>query len=196
MRIAVIGTGNIGGTLGRAFARAGHQVAFGSRHPGDDQAAADTSAVVADLGGALARSEVVLLALPGRAVDDFLAQHAKAIDGKLVIDATNRIGSAVTNAASRIMQVAPHARYARAFNTLGWENFADPLFDGIPADLFFTGPQADRQLIEELIAAVGLRPAYLGENQHDVVDAVLPLWFSLVQARGGNRNLAFRVLER
>jgi hypothetical protein len=42
----------------------------------------------------------------------------------------------------------------------------DPLFDGIQADLFFTAPQSDRQLVEELIAAVGLRPAYLGENQH------------------------------
>lgn len=33
MRVAVIGTGPIGGTLGRAFARGGHQVVFGSRHP-------------------------------------------------------------------------------------------------------------------------------------------------------------------
>jgi predicted dinucleotide-binding enzyme len=46
MRIAVIGTGNLGGTLGRAFAGAGHQVTFGSRHPDDDQAAGDTRPAV------------------------------------------------------------------------------------------------------------------------------------------------------
>jgi hypothetical protein len=196
MHIAVIGTGNIGGTLGRALARAGHQVTFGSRHPGDDQAAGDTSAVVATLAEALDGGQVVLLAVPARAIDDFLAEHAEAINSKLVIDATNRMGSANANAATQVSQAAPQARYARAFNMLGWENFADPLFDGVPADLFFSASQADRELVAELIAAVGLRPAYLGEDKQDVVDGVLPLWLSLVQASGGNRNIAFRVLEK
>jgi hypothetical protein len=35
LTIAVLGTGNIGGTLGRAFAAAGHAVVLGSRHPSD-----------------------------------------------------------------------------------------------------------------------------------------------------------------
>jgi predicted dinucleotide-binding enzyme len=37
MRISVIGTGKIGSTLGRALARAGHEVALGSRHPDGGQ---------------------------------------------------------------------------------------------------------------------------------------------------------------
>ena len=36
MRVAVIGTGNIGRTLGGALARAGHEVVFGSRNPQED----------------------------------------------------------------------------------------------------------------------------------------------------------------
>ncbi len=195
MRIAVIGTGNIGRTLGRAWARAGHDVTFGSRHPEDDDAAGDTSAAVALVAEALGGAEAVLLALPSRAVDEFLAEHAGRLAGVLVIDATNRVGAPVANVASQVANAAPDARYARAFNTLGWENFADPLFDGVPADLFFSAPQADRAGVEQLISDVGLRPAYLGEGKQDVVDGVLPLWFTLVQARGGNRRLAFRVLE-
>src|SRR6266545_2517236 len=89
MRIAVIGTGNIGGTLGRAWARAGHDVAFGSRHPDGNTVS------VAD---ALAGSDVVLLALPGRSVGELLADHAGSIDGKLVIDATNQIGAGKAHA--------------------------------------------------------------------------------------------------
>lgn len=193
MRIAIIGTGNIGGTLGRALERAGHTVTFGSRHP-DSDAVGDSGATVANLASALDGADVVVLALPGTAVDGFLAEHAGGIDGKLVIDATNRIGAPVVNAAQQVSQAAPGARYARAFNTPGWENFAEPLFDGVPADLFFSANEADRATVEQLISDVGLRPAYLGENQHNVVDGVLPLWFSLVQARGGNRRLAFRVL--
>lgn len=194
MRIAVIGTGNIGGTLGRAWARAGHEVTFGSRHPEDGNAAGDTGATVAGLADALDGAEVVILALPARSVDGFLAEHAGAVDGKLVVDATNNVGAPSANAAAAIGQAAPRARYTRAFNTLGWENFADPLFDGVPADLFFSAPAADRAAVEQLIADVGLRPAYLGEGKQDLVDNVLPLWFTLTQVRG-KRRLAFRVLE-
>ena len=190
MRIGIIGTGNIGGTLGAAFARAGHQVKFGSRQPSADDPQ------VTDLAGALSDAEAVLLALPAGALSDFLAEHADALAGKLVIDATNRIGAPVANAATEIAAAAPTARYARAFNTLGWENFAEPEFDGAPADLFFSCRQDDRAALEELIGAVGLRPAYLGEDKQNVVDGALPLWFALVQANGGNRRLAFRVLRK
>jgi predicted dinucleotide-binding enzyme len=192
MRIGIIGTGNIGGTLGDALARAGHQVKLGSRRP---QPSADGPQVT-DLAAALSDAEVVLLALPAGALDGFLAEHADSLAGKLVIDATNRIGAPVANAAAQLAAAAPSARYARAFNTLGRENFAEPVFDGEPADLFFSCRQDDRAVVEELIGAVGLRPAYLGEGKQDVVDGVLPLWFALVQANGGNRRLAFRVLRK
>jgi predicted dinucleotide-binding enzyme len=193
MRVAVIGRGNIGGTLGRAFAKAGHDVTYGSRHPRAE--ATEDGAVVVEVAGAIEGADVVLLAIPAGAVDELLAEHADAINGMLVIDATNLIGAPVANAAAQIRQAAPEARYVRAFNTLGWENFARPVFDGIPGDLFFSAPPADRALVEELISAVGLRSAYLGEGKENVVDGALALWFSLVQARGGNRHLAFRVLD-
>ena len=94
MRIAVIGTGSIGGTLGRAFARAGHDVTFGSRSPGSDPVSQDTAARVTDAGSALDGAEVVALALPGPAVDGLLAEHADALAGRLVLDCANRIGGA------------------------------------------------------------------------------------------------------
>jgi predicted dinucleotide-binding enzyme len=189
MRIAVIGTGNIGGTLGTAWARAGHHVVMGSRQP--DQSAQPPQA---DLGAALEGVEAVLLAIPARGVDEFLATHAAALDGTLVIDATNNVGAASANAADAITQAAPGARYARAFNTLGWENFAEPTFDGVAADLFFSAAEADRETVEGLIEDVGLRPAYLGPDKHGLVDSLLPLWFTLSQLRG-TRHLALRILE-
>jgi 8-hydroxy-5-deazaflavin:NADPH oxidoreductase len=194
MRIAVIGTGKVGGTIGRAWSRAGHAVTFGSRHPASDAAAGDTDASVAHIPDALAGADVVLLAVPAWSVGELLAGNTAAIDGKLVIDATNQVGAADTNAAKQVAAAAPSARYARAFNMLGWENFADPLFGGVPADLLYSAPAADRATVEQLISDVGLRPVYLGEDKQDVLDSVLPLWFTLVQARGGNRRVAFRVL--
>lgn len=194
MRIAVIGTGKIGGTIGRAWSRAGHAVTFGARHPEANDVVGDTGATVTTIPDALAGTDVVLLALPARSVGELLSGNAAAIGGKLVIDATNQIGAAPMNAAGQIAEAAPGVRYARAFNVLGWENFAEPLFGGVPADLFYSAPAADEATVAQLISDVGLRPAYLGEGKQDVVDGVLPLWFTLVQARGGNRRLAFRVL--
>lgn len=197
MRIAVIGTGKVGSAVGQAWARAGHDVTFGSRHPDDAdvaEVAGDSGATVAGIAEALDGTEAVLLAVPAGALDQLLAEHAAALDGRLVLDATNRMGAPVANAAAPIAAAVPNARYVRAFNSLGWENFAEPRFDGLAADLFFTGSPADRETVEQLVADVGLRPAYLGADQHAVVDSVAALWFALVQAHGGNRHLAFRVL--
>lgn len=191
MQIAVIGTGNIGATLGRAFAAAGNQVRMGSRHPADVSVDGATSVTVAE---ALDGADAVLLAVPGGAVADFLAEHGGALAAKFVIDATNRMGAGVMNAAADIAAAAPGARYVRAFNSYGWENFAQPHFDGTPADLFFSAPTADRAAVEELIRGVGLRPAYLGEGQQDVVDRVTPVWFALTRALG-SRHVALRVLS-
>lgn len=191
MRIAVIGTGNIGRTLARAWAAAGHDVVLGSRHPVN---AGQEGPPVADLATALAGAEAVLLAVPAKSVGDFLAAHASDLDGTLLIDATNNIGGAATNAAAAVAQAAPTARYVRAFNTLGWENFAEPTFGGVAADLFFSAAEGDRDVVERLISDVGLRPAYLGPDQQDLVDSVLPLWFTLARLHGG-RHVAFRVLS-
>ena len=65
------------------------------------------------------------------------------------------------------------SRYARAFNTLGWENFEDPHFGDLVADLFYSAPEGDRETMDTLICAVGLRPQYLGDGQQDVVDGLL-----------------------
>lgn len=203
MTIAVIGTGAVGGALGRAFAAAGLDVVFGSRDP----AAADasgavtggvtggTGARVAGIADALAGADTVVLAQPGSAVEDFLTAYGSALDGVLVVDAANRFGARVAHSAEQVAEHAPGARYARAFNALGAEVLEQPLFDGVPADLFFsTALAADRPAVETLIAAVGLRPAYVGPEKFDLLDALLVLWVSLALEQGRGRHLAFRVV--
>src|SRR6266700_4191576 len=71
----------------------------------------------------------------------------------------------------------------RAFNTYGWENFADPLYQGVPGDLFYSGPAGSSQtVVEQLISEVGLRPVRVGDaDQADLVDSLLPFWFTLAQ---------------
>ena len=56
-------------------------------------------------------------------------------------------------------------------------------------------PEA-RATAEELISAVGLEPAFLGDaTATQTVDALLPLWFALVKQSGGNRKVALRIVS-
>lgn len=188
MRIAVIGTGNIGGTLARKFAEAGHEVREGSRHPGPGQF---------DLATALANAEVVVLALPGGAVDGFLATYGGALGSALVIDAANRIGvPGPAHSRAQVLAAAPEAHYARAFNSLGWESLADPEYPEGVASGFFSCAESDRATVSSLISDIGLAPEWVGAQAEDAVDGVLRLWFALVIGQGQPRQLAFRVVRR
>jgi len=186
MKIAVLGTGNIGGSIGSRWLKAGYEVVFGSRsasRPGPG------GAQVLAVGAALEGADVVLLAVPGPAVPDVIGTHREALAGKVVIDAVNRIGEPEFNCRSLL----PDARYVRAFNTLGWENFADPLPG---TSLFFAADPAARPVAEELISAVGLDPVFLGDaGASGTVDSLVSVWFALVQQHGGNRRIALRVVQ-
>ena len=190
MKIAVIGKGNIGGTLGSKWSAAGHDVVYGARGGSGD---GPGGAPVRGIGYALEGADVVVLAVPGAVVPDVVNEHGAALAGKVVIDAVNRMGGAEYDSRALIADAAPSARYVRAFNSLGWENFADPLPG---ANLFFAADPEARAVAEELITAVGLEPAYLGDaDATAAVDGLLPLWFALVRQNGGNRKVALRIVR-
>lgn len=201
-KIAVLGAGKIGGTLGRTWVGAGNTVTFGvsdpnGQHAQEIKADLGNRAAIRTIAEALADAEVVVFAIPGATMADTITANAPALANKLVIDAANRMGEPTANSLEDFRRHAPSARYVRAFNTLGWENFADPLFDGVAADLIYAGPEADRPLVERLIAEIGLHPVWLGDaDQASAVDSLLRIWFTLAIQRGLGRHLAFKVLTR
>jgi 8-hydroxy-5-deazaflavin:NADPH oxidoreductase len=184
MKVAVIGAGRIGGTIGGKWEAAGHEVVYGLREPSSKPGAKSIAAALGSAG-------TVLLAIPGNAVAQFARDNAKELDGKVVIDATNNFGGASANSWPEISTVLPKAKLYRAFNTYGFDVFAQPLMGGERPDLFYAGPD---DAIEPLITDVGVRPVRVGgADAVDVVDGVLRLWFTLAQSRG--RRIAFRLLS-
>jgi predicted dinucleotide-binding enzyme len=195
VKIAIIGTGFIGGTLGRALAGSGQEVTFGARDPsaaGTGDVAGSTGAAVTTIPDALVGADMVILAVPGSAVAGLAADHGEGLTGKLVIDATNKMGADVSNSRAALPD---GVRYARAFNTLGGENMADPEFADGRADMFFSAPEGDRAAVEEVIDGVGLRPVFVGEDEEALVDSLFQLWITLAMKQGRGRRLAFRLLE-
>jgi hypothetical protein len=203
MKIGILGAGNIGGTLGKKWAKAGHTLQFGVR----DSQKAEVQALVKSLGAKASASslaaaidfaEVIVFAIPGPVMDQTIVAHAKALDGKIVIDTANKIGATPGHSLGTFARETPRASAYRAFNIYGWENFENPEFGGVPADLFFCGPDGQpRATVEALISAVGLRPIYVGgPEQAGLVDELLRLWFALAIQQRKGRHTTFKVLTR
>ncbi|MBA3875131.1 MAG: NAD(P)-binding domain-containing protein [Anaerolineae bacterium] len=201
MKIAILGTGNIGSTLGNKWIKAGHTVYFGTRNPQKPEVQAlikklGTNAHALSIDEAIKSGEVLLFAIPGNTMDETITAHAAALDGKIIIDAANKITSPVIDSLGTFAAQTPKAKLYRAFNAYGWENFENPQFGSNTADLFFCGTDGEsRTTLEKLIADVGLNPVYLGgTDQAPLVDSLLKLWFALSSGQKKGRHLAFKVL--
>lgn len=127
MRVGIVGAGRIGGNVGRMLARAGHEVTLSfSREPAKLEALASEigRAAVATPREAVASSEVVLISVPWRLLDDVVDQTGP-LDERIVIDTTNQFGAGglerlPANRTAAQVNVArmAGARYTKSFNTL------------------------------------------------------------------------------
>lgn len=92
LRIGIVGAGNIGGTLGGLWAKAGHEVMLSSRHPEDLKGLVESLGPKARAGtpaDAIAFGDVVLIAVPYKAYPQIAQDYGAALQGKIVIDAGN-----------------------------------------------------------------------------------------------------------
>src|ERR1700722_10629684 len=91
MKIGIIGAGKVGGSLGKIWARAGHQVFFSSRHPDRLEELVEQAGLEAFCGNvaeAARFGDVVLLSTNFWNVDDAL-EATGPLEGKTVVDVTN-----------------------------------------------------------------------------------------------------------
>ncbi|PBC36803.1 hypothetical protein CJ179_43335 [Rhodococcus sp. ACS1] len=199
--VAVIGAGVIGRTLATRWSKAGHTVVFGVRRPEDPSLVEFAAEITADVGtidAALAAAETVLFAVDGAAMETVTATVGAALDGKTVIDATNNLGRQPLNSIAALTAQAPTAQIYRAFNSLGWENFADPEYGDLTGDLLYSGPVgSSQQIVETLISDTGLRPIWLGDNDKaHICDTITELWFTLAFERKYGRGVGIKILTR
>ncbi|HEY7521388.1 MAG TPA: NADPH-dependent F420 reductase [Methylomirabilota bacterium] len=131
LKIGIIGSGRIGGTMGEHWVKAGHEVLFSSRHPERLRPLAERlgpKARVGTPGEAAAFGDVVFLAVPYAAIPDLGRDLAKELKGKIVVNASNPIPSRDgplaeeaqrKGAGAADVELLPGARIARAFTSPG-----------------------------------------------------------------------------
>ena len=208
MNIAVIGTGTVGGTLGRRFAGAGHSVTFGARKAGAKvKGGAPNGSRVATVEEAGRSADVIILTVPWNAAPDAIKALGD-VHGKILVDVTNPlkvdasglsldVGGNGESGAERIAEMIPTARVVKAFNQTGAENMADPLYGGERAVMFYAGDDpAAKVIVRDLIAAVGFEPVDAGAlSRSRELEHLAMLWISL--AFGGiGRRFAFQLVRR
>lgn len=210
MRIAIIGAGNVGGTLGRMWAAKDHEVAFGIRRPNDAKVQALLTATgkrarAASVKDAVSGAEVVVLATPWNAIEAAI-RDAGDLRGKVVVDATNPLKSDLsgltighsTSAAEQVVGWAPGARVVKAFNTIGAVHMADPRFGTQRASMFICGDDASaKATVARLAGELGFDPVDCGPlTQARLLEPLALLWISMAYAYGAGPNIGFALLRK
>ena len=210
MKIAVIGTGNVGSVLGTRWAQKGHQVVFGSRDPEGEKAqqlvaGAGPNACAASPAEAAAVSDVVVFATPWQATEDAIA-GAGDLAGKVVVDCTNPLKPGLTglemgldtSAGEQVAAWAAGARVVKAFNTTGSSNMQDPHYDGEPLAMFICGDdEAARQSVAALAEDLGFEAVEAGGlKMARYLEPLAMLWISLAYGQGLGPNFGFRLVRR
>ncbi len=210
MKIAVIGIGNVGGTLGLAWTKAGHDVIFGVRDANSEKVKtvlenSGQKARAARLAEAALAAEIVVFATPWSATQDAV-QAAGNLEGKLVVDCTNPIApdlkglviGTTTSAAEHVAQWAQGARVVKAFNTTGSGNMTNPLYGSQPVTMFICGddPEA-RETVAHLVKDVGLDPCITGPLYHArYFEPMAMLWVDMAYLQGRGPEFAYKILKR
>lgn len=210
MKIAVIGTGNVGGTLGSRWSSTGHQVTFGTRDPSSPRVKSllkltESKATAATAAEAVAASEAVVLATPWEAVEDVIA-GAGDLKRKVLVDCTNPVAEGLaglsigqtTSAAEQVAEWARGARVVKAFNTTGSNNMANPDYGGRKATMFICGDDVDaKEIVTELADELGFEVCDCGQLvAARYLEPLAMLWIHLAYTRGLGREFAFALLKR
>ncbi len=210
MKIAVIGSGNVGGTVGRRWADLGHEVIFGSRDPSRENvknilASTGGKAKADTLAGAAAFGEVVVLATPWEATKDAIAA-ADDLLGKVVLDCTNPLkpdlsGLSIgpdTSAAEQVAGWAPGARVVKGLSTTGSGNMAEPQYGDQQASMFICGDaESAKASVGQLVGELGFDVVDCGPlSMARTLEPLALLWVTLAYELGQGPNIAFKLLRR
>ena len=175
VKIGIIGSGRVGGTLGSVWVKTGYEVMFSSRHLEDDRGLAASLGPNAHAGTppeAATFGEVVMVSVPYHALPDVHNNVGELLKGKVVIDTCNpfvgRDGELAQWALERgaglaSKELLPGARIVRAFNAIGYvsmgQTHENPGRIGMP--IASDVPEAVA-VAEPLIRDIGYEPVLVG----------------------------------
>ena len=176
LKIGIIGTGRIGGTLAELWVKSGHAVLLSSRHPDELRGLAQSLGPKARVGTpreAATFGDVVLVSVPYKALPQVGEELKDVLAGKIVLDTCNpypeRDGDMANDARRKGTGVAsaeylPGVRLVRAFNAISYKNLRSEAHrQGERVGIPIAGD--DKQALDvaaQLVRDAGFEPVVVG----------------------------------
>lgn len=208
MSISILGAGNVGMALGKAFTQRGESVVFGVPEPARHREAVaglGPLARIAHNDEAIAASPVVILAVPHDAVES-IARSVADWQGRILVDATNPLApnlsgltlGTTTSGAEELARLARGARVVKAFNTTGAENMADARYPtGTPFMPVCGDDPAARDKVVALATLIGFDAVDCGDlRAARFLEPFAMTWIHMAIRLGLGRRFAFARLKR
>jgi predicted dinucleotide-binding enzyme len=203
MKIAIIGTGNVGGALATQWAKAGHLIHLGVRDIQNfkgEELIKNENTSVHNIKEAALNSEVILVATPPSVSKD-LAILFGEMEGKTIIDATNTIGSKPEPylTAFHVFEALTDAEVVKCFNTTGYENMKNPNDGDVRLDMFMAGnSEKAKSVAASLAKDAGFEHCYDFGNSDKVelLEKLALAWINLAIFQGMGRDIGFKLVRR
>ncbi|HVO73870.1 MAG TPA: NAD(P)-binding domain-containing protein [Ignavibacteriaceae bacterium] len=205
MKIAVIGSGNIGGRLAKVWGKKGHRIFLGSRNPDEQKVKKLTAESLGNISAhtqedAVKQADIILMAVPASAVYDTVKELGN-IKGKIIIDAMNAIfrkPEPYSKTSEAIIAASGNDHIVKCFNSVGAENMDNPKYGNEKADMFLCGNyEEDKKLVKQLAEDCGFNVYDIGGiDKEPLTESAAGLWSSLAVGTGLGRNIAFKILKR
>jgi predicted dinucleotide-binding enzyme len=209
MRIAIIGTGNVGAAIARGLEGKGHAVVLGARDPGGAEVkalAAETRASVAPPSAAAASAELVILALPWGAAEGAIRALGD-LAGKVVVDCMNPLGRTATgmgltlghtsSGGETVQGWLPDARVVKTLNQVGAEIMADAARLPHRPVMFMAGnDDGAKAAVGRLLTDLGFEALDAGDiTKSRLLEPFGMVWINQALMRGKGRNWAFAAVR-
>jgi len=204
-KIAIIGAGNVGSTLGKGWIKAGHEVVFGVRDPQSPKTqkalALIPEAKVNTVQEASKNAEVIVITTPPEAALELSPQLGDVSD-KVIIDTSNSVRTRpepFATAYHAIKEITKAHDVVKCFNSTGFENMLNPIYHGEGIDMFAAGDSKKaKQIAEQLAKDIGFATCYDfgGDDKVELLEKFALSWINIAIMQGHGRNLAFKLLKR
>lgn len=205
MKIAIIGSGNVGAALARQFIKAGHKVLLGVRFPLSAKSVQLASLIgeehFGDVKTVVKESDVIVLAVPPDTIIQ-LVQDMGDVSAKTIIDTTNSIRTKpepYATAFHALKALTQSEHIVKCFNSTGFENMLQPEYNGAKLDMFCAGnDKASKELATQLAKDIGFETCYDfgGDDRVELLEKFALSWINLAIIQGHGRNLGFKLLKR
>jgi predicted dinucleotide-binding enzyme len=202
MRLAIIGAGSVGATLGKAWQRRGHDVTYGVRNP-DDPKYGTLGADVTTNDRAAGDAEIVVLCTPWQSTRDAVSACGD-LGGKVLIDCTNpltpdftalEVGH-TTSGAEQVAQWAPGARVCKAMNQIGAPMMDAPQLSGTPVMFVCGDDDAAKAATSSLVGELGFETADAGDlTLARLLEPFALVWIHMAVRRGFGTQWGLGVLR-